>query len=297
MGDKSNLIIEYSIPIESSAELGGDFTIQGIAINETTTSNNHKFLGEELRKAASTLIGVPLLKDHNNSVDAIVGRVQTASFNEELRNIPFKAVIKDPTMIKLVKDRLINSVSVGAHVDPNDIDEGEDGEVIPRNIEFKELSLVAIGADPGASFDIALNNAYKTYKSQSQKDNSNTTERGSMNMTKEEKNLNQSDDEAEEVKEDEEESKEEEKSESNETSEKILTLLSTMDKRLSKIEESDVDEVKPKPEKEKAKPKAKEEDEEEVEDSEDEEDAVDEKYTINQKGGAFTYERKSYVYN
>ena len=96
---KEGLMLEYFVPIQSSAELDGDFTINGIAINETTTSNGHKFIGEELSKAASTLIGVPLLKDHDNSVDSIVGKVNVAHWDESLRNIPFSTVVKDAKVI------------------------------------------------------------------------------------------------------------------------------------------------------------------------------------------------------
>ena len=123
MAEKKDLIFEYLVPIESSAELDGDFTINGIAINETTTSNGHKFLGEELRKSASSLIGVPLLKDHDNSVDSIVGILKMASFNETDRNIPFSAIVKDNKIKELIKDGLLKTVSVSAHVDPKDIEE------------------------------------------------------------------------------------------------------------------------------------------------------------------------------
>ena len=289
---KKELILEYFVPIESRAEIDGEFTIQGIAINEPTTSNNHKFLGEELKLAANTLVGVPLLKDHNNSVDAIVGKVKSAFFNEDTRNIPFKAIIKDPTMKQKVKDGLINSVSVGAHLDPNNIEEDEDGSIIPRGIVFKELSLVAVPADAGATFDIALNNAYNGFKSESQsKDNLTTNERGSMNMTEEEKNSTSEAEESivtEETKEVTEEKAEITEEAVESTNEKILSLLSNMDKRLSKIEASDVDEEKEEPKEE---PKPKEEPEEE------DEDAVEEKFTILQNGAAFTVEKKSYVYN
>lgn len=309
------LIIEYNVPIISRAEIDGDFTIEGIAINETITDNNHKFLGEELRASASTLVGVPLLKDHNNSVDAIVGRVKSASFNEINKNIPFRAIIKDPSMISKVRDGLINSVSVGAHVDPDDIEEDEDGSIIPRGIVFKELSLVAVGADSGATFDIALNNAYKGFKEKSEptasgelnithtsksKDNSITTERGSMNMTEEESSKESEGEESQESETKEETKEETEEPKTDETSEKIFKLLTSMDKRMKKIESSDQDEVPRKEPKEEPKkePKKEAKEEPEEEEEEDSEENVDEKaYTIIQKGNAFTMERKSYIYN
>ena len=282
-----SLLLEYHIPIKSSAELDGDFMIEGIAINETTTSNGHKFIAEELRSSANTLIGVPLLKDHNNSVDSIVGKVKLASFNESDRNIPFKAVVKDAKMKQMINDGLLNSVSVGAHVNPTDIEELENGEIVPHNIQFKELSLVAVPADGQATFGVALNNAWGNLKSKAKleesdevEDNSHSTERRNDDMTEE---------------------KTTEVSESNE----VLNLLNKMNdsmtemkERLSKLEESDKDETPEKPEdkpEEPEKPEEKSEEEEvEEEETEDVEESGD--YVLKQGYNSFELTRKSYNY-
>ena len=299
-------MLEYSVPIESHAELNGDFTINGIAINETVTSNGHKFIGEELSKSASTLIGVPLLKDHDNSVDSIVGKVRVAHWDESLSNIPFTAVVKDPKMIKLIKDGLLSSVSVGADVNPEDIEELENGDVIPHNITFRELSLVAVGADSGAtispsSFSNAFNEAYKLYSTKVE--NSTKTERGD-NMTEEEKKTEstESTETTEEVKEEEskeeskeetkEESKEEVSEEEKEIDEKIKKLeIKAKKNKLAKLLEADADEG------EKETDKA--EEEESKEEESEEEDEVEEKgnYKITSKYNSVGIERKSYVYN
>ena len=280
-------MLEYLVPFTQSAEVDGDFNIEGIAINETTTSNGHKFIGEELRKSASTLVNVPLLKDHDNSVDSIVGKVKTASFNEESRNIPFKAIIKDAKMIQMVRDGLLNSVSVGAHVDPRNIEEDDEGNIVPHGIVFKELSLVAVPADSGATFDIALNNAYSKIKSHSN-ENNNIIERGEKTMT-EEKIENESVQESEET--------------IIEAKLKAVTLelkkkeLAMLEKKLA---ESDVDE-EAEVEKE-AEPEAEAKVEAEVEAEEEAEvegelDEVEESaYVLTQGHNSFTIERKSYRY-
>ena len=271
---KKDLILEYFVPIESSAEIDGDFTINGIAINETTTSNGHKFLGEELRMSANSLIGVPLLKDHNNSVDSIVGKVKTAHFSEESRNIPFKAVVKDQKIKELIKDGLLNTVSVGAHVNPADIEQSENGDIIPHNITFKELSVVAIPADGGATFSVALNNALSSY---SQNENSDSSERGNETMTEEkitEKSTTP-------------EEKEEVKVTEQVTEEKVKSWVT---EAILAMKESDADEEKSEPAKEE--PKEEEEESEEVEEVEEKGD-----YKFNQSFNSFSMERKSYNYN
>jgi len=282
------LMLEYFVPIQSSAELDGDFTINGIAINETTTSNGHKFVAEELSKAANTLIGVPLLKDHNNSVDSIVGKVQVAHWDESLRNIPFNAIVKDNKMKQLIRDKLLNSVSVGAHVRPEDIEETEDGDIIPHNIQFKELSLVAVPADGGATFQVALNNAYKLH---SIKENSTKTERGD-NMTEEEKTTEEESTEEETKTEEVPEVSEEEKV----IDEKIAKLRIKSKKKKLAIMEADADETEAPVEKEAEVEVEAEEDAEEEEEVEEEE--VEEKgdYTFVEGHNSIGIQRKSYVY-
>ena len=282
---KEGLMLEYFVPIQSSADLDGDFTINGIAINETITSNGHNFIGEELSKSAHTLIGVPLLKDHDNSIDSIVGKVNGAHWDEALRNIPFKAIVKDAKVKQLIKDGLLNTVSVGAHVKPEDIEEAEDGSVIPHNIQFKELSVVAVPADGGATFSMALNNAYKSYSTKVE--NSTKTERRD-NMTEEETKT--------ESKPEESETKEEVKDVKPEATEEsaILALLKKMDERIAKIESSDADETKEEPKEE-----TKKEEPEEKEEEEAEEEEVEEKgdYSFTEGNKSIGIQRKSYAYN
>lgn len=154
---QKSIKLSYSIPINESGLINDEFMIGGTAISCTTTSNNHKFIAEELRESASTLIGVPLLVDHRNEISAIKGRVKSGEYDEDNSRINFKAIIKDSEIKRMIKEGLINSVSVGATVrDVEEIDE----VLVPRGIVFKELSLVAVPADSNATFSVALKEAY-----------------------------------------------------------------------------------------------------------------------------------------
>jgi len=301
--EDNSLILEYFVPIESKAEVDGNFTINGIAINETTTTNGHKFIGEELSKSAHTLIGVPILKDHDNSVDSIVGKVNVAHWDEALRNIPFSAIIKDTKVKQLINDGLLSTVSVGAHVRPEDIEETDDGDVIPHNIQFKELSVVAVPADGGATFTVALNNAYKSHSSKI--DNSNKSGIKEDNMTEEIKKT-ETEEEVKpkaEVKDEVkvgDEVKAEEEEKALDESIKALEIKAKKQKLLA-LQEADADEVEPKAEaKEEAKEETKEAEAEEEDEEEDEsEEEVEEKgdYTFTEGNKSIGIERKSYVYN
>lgn len=158
------LNFNYNVAIEESGTIDSDFIIAGTAINATITSNNHQFLPEVLKESADTLIGVPLLVDHENKVENIKGRVFYAGYDELNKRVPFKAKVMDNKIKEMIRDKRLNSVSVGATVDPKDIEEGENGCLIPRHIVFRELSLVAVPADQGATFSVAMNQAYQKIK-------------------------------------------------------------------------------------------------------------------------------------
>jgi len=183
-----NFDLIYSTPIkiiESRSIKEGvepEFQIEGVAINAITTDNDHKFIAEELESAASSLSNVPLLKDHDNSVDSIMGRVTSAGYDVDEQNIKFKAVIKDEKIKTLIKDGRLNTVSVGASIES--MDEEDDGVLVPRGIKFKELSLVAVPADDGAqfntfrgsNFNMAIQEAYKKKLDEYKIENSNSSD-------------------------------------------------------------------------------------------------------------------------
>lgn len=160
------LNFSYCVPIKSS-QVNKDFVIQGTALNATITSNNHKFIPKELQASARTIIGVPLLVDHRNEVGAVKGRVFSGRFNEDTNQVKFKAYVIDKATQDMIKDGRIDSVSVGADV--SELEETNDGYFIPHGIVFKELSLVAVPADEGATFSIAMKESYELNKKEANK--------------------------------------------------------------------------------------------------------------------------------
>lgn len=152
--------INYNVPITENFKENGKFIVRGIAINSTTTRNGITYEVEDLEIAAPTLRNRPVLKDHINSVDNIVGRTtNNITFNSQGKFVPFEADIKDPVMQQKIQSGLVTNVSIGAMV--KDIERKEDAngkEInVAKGIEFVELSLVAVPGDPGAGFTHALN--------------------------------------------------------------------------------------------------------------------------------------------
>lgn len=159
--------LEYFVPITEKTKNDDGFFIEGVAINETTTRNNVKYEGGELRNAANTLQGKPILKDHENKVDAIVGRVRKSWFDETARSIKFKGQIMDEKIKEMISDGRIQHVSIGAKVNSLKKSEKEgDNCVIAEGIEILELSLTPVPGDAAATLTQALAESYDLYKEQ-----------------------------------------------------------------------------------------------------------------------------------
>lgn len=152
--------VEYSMMImEKRSVLNGDkevMEIKGVAIKAGKSRNGVIYEAEELKNAAKTLEGKPLLLDHVAEIDSIVGRVVESVFDIMDESIRFTAEIMDERIKEMVRDGRIQNVSIGAIVE----DMEEDGEdLIAKGIEFLELSLVSVPGIAGAkidSFDEAL---------------------------------------------------------------------------------------------------------------------------------------------
>lgn len=148
-------LLEFSAPITENALVDNEFVIKGIAINETTTQNNHKYIAEELEKAAPGMTGKPLLVDHDNRVESIKGRVTNSFFDKNNKNIQFEARVMDKNIREMIKDGRIDSVSIGAYAEDL-VKEEDSGSLIAKGLNIVELSLVAVPADNKANFASAM---------------------------------------------------------------------------------------------------------------------------------------------
>jgi len=148
-------VLEFYVPIEESVIDGDDFMIKGVAINETTTLNNVKYVAEELQKAAPSFRDKPILLDHKNEIKNIVGRTtENVNFNPTFNRIDFEAKIMDKDIKEMIKDGRIGSVSIGAKV--QDLVEEEDGSMKAVGIKGLEISLVAVPGDSHANLAQAI---------------------------------------------------------------------------------------------------------------------------------------------
>jgi len=145
--------------------------VKGTAIKEVVSRNGVKYLAKELEKATPTLRGKPILKNHQNNVDSIVGKVFDSSYNSQEKSIEFKGLVTDSKVKELIQDGLINHVSIGASAKLRQ-EENESGEkcMIAEDLEILELSVTPVPGVPsasimaGESFAIAIQEAYNEAK-------------------------------------------------------------------------------------------------------------------------------------
>ena len=165
-----NFLMEFSVPIVTEFDQESkSMAVKGVAINEVITRNNVKYTAEELAIAAHSLQGKPILKDHNNSVDSIIGRVKTSYFDAMAKNVQFTGEVFDESVKSKIQMGLINNVSIGARVKSMEkVKEKDEEYVIVKGLEFLELSLVAVPGDPGASISHAFEEAFKLISAEEQ---------------------------------------------------------------------------------------------------------------------------------
>ncbi len=152
-------ILEFIMPISEAKMVGDDFLVTGICINETTTRNGIKYTVDELESAAHTFRSKPILLDHENKVNNIVGRTtENVNFNSEKKGIEFEARIVNEDIKTKINQGLITDVSIGASV--KDLIEEDDGSRKAVGLEGMEISLVAVPGDPNANLAQAMENSF-----------------------------------------------------------------------------------------------------------------------------------------
>ena len=153
-----NLVLEYAVPLKLEEKIGTkEFTVSGVALEETVSRNGVRYLGEEIEKAAKSLEGKKIIKDHNKLVDNVVGVVTESKYNKSEKKLRFKGKIMDDKMKEMINDGRLDNVSIGATVKELVEETVNDEQVqTARGINFEELSLVVVPGVQAATITQAL---------------------------------------------------------------------------------------------------------------------------------------------
>jgi hypothetical protein len=164
---KHNFKLSYSSPIiiESLQEgadkklfIIGNAISVGASRNKTLEGKKIIYKEEELQKAASKMVGIPLILNHeSDDVRNIVGIVTEAKY--ENGSVPYKARIDhgEEDIVRKLTNGFINRVSIGA--DYEKLEEKNDS-ISPLGLEILELSLVPIAGIPTADISQVICEKY-----------------------------------------------------------------------------------------------------------------------------------------
>lgn len=159
------ILFEYIAPIQVSktpavGEASAPLPIHGVAIKATVSKNGVRYLPEELKKAAETFKGKPIIKDHEARMDNVVGRITDSYYVPETQQVEFDGLVMDAKMQEMVLDGRAQEVSIGASVE-NLVEEEVNGEtaLTAYGMSGDELSFVVKPGVTGAGLSNSFENA------------------------------------------------------------------------------------------------------------------------------------------
>lgn len=127
--------------------------ISGVAVKAGVSKNNIRYTPANLMATAHELSDKPLLKDHNATMDNIVGRTlkvdEKGSYYED-EKVHFTANVMDEKMQEFVKDGRAREVSIGAMCERLVVEEESDDISIAEGIHYMELSFTPTPGVDGA---------------------------------------------------------------------------------------------------------------------------------------------------
>lgn len=158
-----------------STEKEGVVIVKGFAVH-VGTFNDITITKEELERSVSSLIGMPILKNHENDVDEVIGKIIDAECQIDTDCGEYGAAYtaeideKEEDLLRKMKLEFIGSTSVGfrcehicsicgqnvRYCDHWFWDEGF--QILAQKILFHELSIVAVPADLNATVKINFAN-------------------------------------------------------------------------------------------------------------------------------------------
>ncbi len=132
--------------------------VNGVAVRAGLSLNRILYLPEELKKFSPTLVGKPILKDHNAATDNVIGLIEDTAFNNETTEVHYAGWIKEDGsgVIEKIDDGRIKEVSIGGVVGRLVKEKLDDDFYIAKDMRAMELSTTPTPAVVGTSITQTL---------------------------------------------------------------------------------------------------------------------------------------------
>ena len=127
--------------------------VEGIAVCEGVSRNGIRYNAEELNYFAPTLTGKPILKDHKNETDSIIGKVTEGKSIDNGKKVRFKGWVKEDGsgITERILDGRVSEVSIGATADKLLKESEDSSEVVAVGLHALELSTTPVPGVIGTS--------------------------------------------------------------------------------------------------------------------------------------------------
>jgi len=154
-------MISFNIPIQKASDVGGDFLVEGVATSSTVDLDGDVIAKELVDALPKELVGKPILKDHNRSVDSMIGVVEDA-WNQDGKAIIRAKISKTAKRERtLLEEGILKSFSIGGFVPAGGYDYDENGNRIIKSLRIEEISFTPTPANPEANIMAVIAKAAK----------------------------------------------------------------------------------------------------------------------------------------
>lgn len=149
---------EAHLTEELAPESDDGYTITGIAIGENDVTRGEsgiekRWPREALKPSADSLAGRPLVKDHDNTTDGVVGEVTSTAYEDGV-GLLYEAELYDESLADKIANGLLEVSIRGYHNNVEDMSEDDDGNKIVEKVVFDNLSIVPTGAAPSNTVEV-----------------------------------------------------------------------------------------------------------------------------------------------
>ena len=136
--------------------------ISGVCIREGISRNKRRYIATELDKFSKTMVGKPILSDHEATISSAIGTITKSESMDNGKFITYEADIYDDGKgtIEKIKRGILKEVSIGALAGKILRDKEDKELIIPINMEALELSIVVCPGNRGTSLNVDTEENY-----------------------------------------------------------------------------------------------------------------------------------------